>query len=145
MFVSGISKASLSDDDDDMLCKACIVDDCGGVFSPRMLCDRGRRRAVGRTIGVQLGPGTGVEQAESLTGDRESVDVDVGVVGLLDDPPSIIKLKSRTEPGCSDCIRRWDPPFTSERSGEPSLPRLVNDGGSAVSRATRSLSAACAD
>lgn len=98
-------------------------------------------------MGVQLGPGTGVEQAESLTGDLDSADVDVGVVGLLDDPPSIIKPLSRTEPGCSDCIRRWDPPFpfTSERSGEPSLPRLVNGGGRAVSRATRSLSAACAD
>jgi len=57
-------------------------------------------------------------------------------------PPSIIRLMSRTVPGCSDCMRRW--PLIMDFSGEPSWTRLARDGTTAFSRA-RSLSAAWAD
>lgn len=67
---------------------------------------------------------TGVCGRTNFSGDR------VGeTFGLLF--PSIIKLRSLTEEGCIDCMRRCEPPF-------------MRDGTRALSRA-RSLSAACAD
>lgn len=103
---------SLREDWEDMLCRASIVDEGGGVFSPRMLWVAWRRGA-GRTIGVKLGPGAdGAEEATDS----------VGVQGRLE-PCSIIQLRSRTLPGCSDCMRRWVPPLTSALSGEPSRRR----------------------
>jgi hypothetical protein len=56
------------DETEGMLCKASIVADCGGVFSPRILW--GGRRTEGRTTGVILLPiGVGVPGALSLSTD----------------------------------------------------------------------------
>lgn len=103
----------------DIFCNANMVADCGGVFSPRILC--WARRAVGRTIGVMLGPGVMVMAFSSFSSDLGSKkgsfrDARNGVDGLLDlsgdldedddCPDSSIKLRSRTLPGCSDCMRR---------------------------------------
>lgn len=136
--------ASLEADLVPMLCRANIVELWGGVFSPSMLCWVSRL-AVGLKIGVKLGPGIGVELAESPSdlgsgGNSRGV---VGVEGLrscLLQFPSIIKLKSRTEPGCSDCKRRCEAPLTRALSGDPS-PRLTT---ALFSRAL-SFKAACAD
>lgn len=64
-------------------------------------------------------------------------------VGLWE--PSIIKLRSLTEPGCIDCIRRWEPAFSSDRSGDESAMRFARDGTRATLSRARSLSAAWAD
>lgn len=116
----------------------------------------GGRRTIGRTIGVRLGPGVGVELAEwlSLHRDSEKLALDrTGVDGRVcfsDDLvgellgllfPSPIQPMSRTEPGSRDCMRRW---ATRARSGEGSVPRLVR-GGTMVDSRIRSLSAAWAD
>ena len=135
--------ASLEEGLAPIVANASIVELCGGVFSPSMLW--GGRLAVGLRIGVKLGPGIGVEFAESLSdlgsgGNSRGV---VGVVGLIScllQPPSIIKLKSRTEPCCNDCSRRCEPPLTRPLSGDPS-PRLTT---ALLSRA-RSFRAAWAD
>lgn len=106
-------------------------------------------------MGVTLGPGTGVEQFDSLSTDRLSVFDRTGVAGRLNlsvilvgdrlglPDPSIMRLMSRTDDGCMDCIRRCVPPLIIDLSGEPSVKRLGREAAKA-SRA-RSLSAACAD
>jgi hypothetical protein len=60
-------------------------------------------------------------------------------------PPSIIKLRSRTELGCSDCMRRWAAPFAKFLSGETSGVRFVRWCGTSVLSRAFSASAACAD
>lgn len=86
---------------------------------------------------------------------RESLlDLD-GVVGLLcfsGDlgenefwPPSIIKLRSRTEPGCKDCMRRCADPLTRARSGDTSLTRLASALDTRELSRAFSVRAACAD
>jgi hypothetical protein len=97
-----------------IFCKASIVADCGGVFSPSMLC--GGLLNDGRIVGVsRLGVSRplGVEDLErlvSFSGDLPSCPSSLyvcGVVGLgfsgdlgalSDEPPSIILLKSLTVP-----------------------------------------------
>jgi hypothetical protein len=165
MLESGGSE-SLRADCCGMACNASMVDDCGGAFSPRMLCCVGRR-TVGRTIGVKLGPGVGVELADSISQDERvssglSLDeaaVEVGVDGRLYlswervgeelglGAPSSIRLRSRTEPGCIDCRRRWPPPplLTRPLSVKGSGRRLGLAGTRALLSRARSLSAAWAD
>lgn len=112
-------------------------------------------------MGVKLGPGRGVATRafsslssgfESTKGSRFFMGVD-GLSTFSGDrevedeasrPLSIIKLRSRTDPGCRDCIRRCAEPLARDRSGETSAIRLARDGTRAVSRAF-SVSAACAD
>lgn len=87
--------------------------------------------------------GVGDEGVWCRSGDREG-----DVFGFGDpEPPSSIKLRSRTEPGCIDCMRLCAPPFTNAFSGDDSpVARFVGLwGNAALSRAARSLSAACAD
>lgn len=112
------------DDTEGMFCNASIVADWGGVFSPRMLC--GGLLAEGRATEGKLGMGVGVPGAVfSFSADLDSLSWSlprVGVDGLADlsfsgDPrgvelaesrslePSIIRLRSLTLPGWSDCIR----------------------------------------
>lgn len=143
-----------------MFCSASIVADCGGVFSPRMLCDSGRR-TTGRTMGVRLGPGTKLPRWESLSGDVEEENDSresrcrIGVVGRVDfsgdsgeeGTPSIMKPRSRTLGLWRDCIRRWEPGLGSGRSGDTCVSLLGRYGsmvGLLFSRAF-SVRAACAD
>lgn len=139
-----------------IFCSASIVADCGGVFSPRMLCVCLR---IGRLTGVRL-VDTGVEVEErvfSWSADLDSVFSSLpftGVEGLLpfsgdlgveSREPSMSILRSRTLPGCNDCIRLCEP-FLGiiVRSGEVSLSLFVNAGMRAFSLAF-SVRAACAD
>lgn len=100
-----------------LFCRASIVADCGGVFSPSMLCCG--LLTVGRTMGVRLGPGTGVGSSLSAGLDSTASRILAGVEGLAalsDDfvgdcglcglPFSRSILRSRTVPVCNDCIRR---------------------------------------
>lgn len=102
--------------------------DCGGVFSPRILC--GGRLKDGRTVSSRFGvsrPGVGVtDRLESFSGDLSgdfSGDLgsstkslfECGVAGrpvfsgdrgvLNVEPPSKKLLKSLTFPVCRDCMR----------------------------------------
>lgn len=61
------------------------------------------------------------------------------------DPPSIIMLRSRTEPGCSDPMRRWAVPLGIPRSGETSGVRFVRPWGTREFSRAFSARAACAD
>lgn len=71
IFDNGASRSLLA-----MVCRASIVADCGGVFSPSMLC--GGRRSEGLTWGnSRLGvsrPGVGVavRLVDSFSGDLNS-------------------------------------------------------------------------
>jgi hypothetical protein len=127
------------------------------VFSPRIAWG-GSLRTVGRTIGVRDGPGPGVELAwycvsVSLSLDGLVVgvgdlcclsgDLDGDEVGLCE--PSIIKLRSLTDPGWKDCMRRCAEPLTRALSGELSFARFEGGGSVGVLSLARSLSAACAD
>ena len=136
--------------------------DCGGVFSPRMLCCG--RLTDGRTIGVREVPDVGVavllrgSLSIGLESEMKSRDL-MGVDGLVcfsgdfgdEDEcwPSMSRLRSRTEPGCSDCMRRWTDPLGA-RSGDTSQTRLENalETKALVTRALSrafSVKAACAD
>lgn len=58
----------------------------------------------------------------------------LGVLLAESRPFSIIRLRSRTLPGCNDCIRLWGlVRCTSPRSGEKSVFRLWRTGTSAFS------------
>jgi hypothetical protein len=119
-------------------------------------------------MGVMLGPGRGVATmafSSLFSSDLES-DLEVsmkgsrlvfmGVDGLsvfsgdlgVEEPDSrplsIMKLRSRTVPGCRDCIRLCAEFLANDRSGDTSAIRLASDGTKAVSRAF-SVSAAWAD
>ncbi|KAK0723234.1 hypothetical protein B0T26DRAFT_705854 [Lasiosphaeria miniovina] len=141
-----------------MFWSASIVADCGGVFSPRMLwCGR---RTVGRMMGVRLGPSLGVatmafssrSSLDSTKGSRPLEGVeglsnfsgDLGVEMAESRPPSIMRLRSLTEVGCRDCMRRWVEPRSKDLSGDGSAMRLVRCGTKALSRAF-SVRAAWAD
>ncbi len=108
----------------DMFCRASIVADWGGVFSPSMLC--GSLRRDGRKVGVSLPAGVCVgvgvdERFVSFSGDFASTRANsllaYGVEGRFDvfsgdlvgdadkDPPSRKLLRSLTFPVCKDCIR----------------------------------------
>ena len=111
-----------------IFCRANIVADCGGVFSPRILCWV-LRVTQGRTAGLRLmGIGVGVvgrgcsfsAGLDSFSGSRsrfrcgvlglECFSGDPLGVGLIESPraPSIMRLRSRTVlPGPRDCIRLW--------------------------------------
>jgi hypothetical protein len=55
-----------------------------------------------------------------------------------------MRLRSRTVPGCRDCMRRWDDPLANGLSGDGSPIRFARTGTKALSRAF-SVKAACAD
>jgi hypothetical protein len=102
---------------------ASIVADCGGVFSPSMLCGGLRRdgRKVDISLPIDAEVGVGVaERLPSFSGDFASgvqsllVYGDVGrcavFSGDLDgeadkDAPSMKLLRSLTLPVCNDCMR----------------------------------------
>jgi hypothetical protein len=142
-------------------CKASMVADCGGVFSPRILC--GGRRKDGRRVGVSLDAGVAVgvvvaERLESFSGDLNSTARsllpygDAGRLNVLSgdldgdeasELPSMKLLRSLTLPVCKDCIRLCAAPFMRERSGDS----MRFGGGGLFRKASRAFSvkAACAD
>ena len=106
-------------------------------------------------MGVRLGPGFGVPVADlsslslSSLGSEKVSRLRRGVVGLsifsgdlgVDwagesrPPPSIIRLRSLTDAGCRDCMRRCEEGRKDGRSGEVSAIRLGTCGTKAFSRA----------
>lgn len=60
-------------------------------------------------------------------------------------PPSIIRLRSRTDDGCSDCMRRCAGPLPVALSGETSGVRFVSGRGTSWFSRAFSVRAACAD
>lgn len=149
-----------------IVCKASIVADGGGVFSPNILCGcllREGRTLIMSRVGVSR-PGVGVVDlgVSSFSGDfsgdtpsKKKSLLPCGVEGRFEDfsgelgddnaePLSKKLLRSRTLPVCKDCMRLWAAPLIRERSGEGS----IRFGGGFVMYALSlafSVNAACAD
>ena len=133
--------------------------DCGGVFSPSMLCGAFLRdgRTDRESLGLESGVRVGVVK-RSFSGDRPSImkslliggvdsrcgffSGDLGVPKL--DPPSRKLLRSRTFPVWRDCMRLWVASLISDRSGDVSA-RFVGEFVIYPFSRAFSVNAACAD